>query len=273
MDAIEPVPISSQSPTRQGDDMTITDATTLAPFTHDEAMELQGREFERTLELLRTLDEVDWSTQTECPDWDVRRMYLHVLGAAQAGASVRENAHQMRLGFAHRKHHGGPLEAALSSVQVLEREDLQPDDIVTALDAVAPRTVRGRRRLPSVLRNHAKLAVDGPVHETWKLGYLIDTIYLRDMWMHRVDAARATGRALVLTAEHDGRIVADVVAEWARRHGRPFTLELHGPAGGTFVHDPEAADAGHLDLDAVEFCRTVGGRATATGLLATVVPF
>jgi hypothetical protein len=26
------------------------------------------------------------------------------------------------------------------------------------------------------VRNHAKLAIDGPVHETWTLGYLIDTI-------------------------------------------------------------------------------------------------
>jgi uncharacterized protein (TIGR03083 family) len=251
----------------------ITDITDRSPLTHDEAMSLQAAEFERTLELLRSLDDADWSAQTECPDWDVRRMYLHVLGASRAGASMRENAHQMRLARAHRKRHGGPLEAALSNVQVREREDMQPAGIVTALEEVAPKTIRGRRRVPSVMRNHAKFAVDGPVHERWPLGYLIDTIYLRDMWMHRVDAARATGRPLVLTADHDGRIVADVVAEWARRHGRPVRLELSGPAGATFVGHPEATDAEHLDLDAVEFCRTVGGRAEGTGLLTTVVPF
>ena len=38
-------------------------------------------------------------------------------------------------------------------------------------------------------------------------------ILTRDTWMHRVDISRATGRDLVLTAEHDGRIVADVVDE------------------------------------------------------------
>jgi uncharacterized protein (TIGR03083 family) len=253
--------------------MTVTDITNLAPLAHDTAMELQAHEFERTLDLLRTLDEADWTAQTECPDWDVRRMYLHVLGAAQAGASMRENMHQMRVGFAHRKRHGGPLEAALSNTQVREREDLQPADIVTALETVAPRTVRCRRRLPSVLRNHAKLAIDGPVHEQWKLGYLIDTIYLRDMWMHRVDTTRATNRELVLTPDHDGRIIADVVVEWARRHSQPFILELSGPAGGAFAHDPEAADVEHHQLDAVEFCRKVGGRTPATGLLTTVVPF
>jgi hypothetical protein len=44
---------------------------------------------------------------------------------------------------------------------------------------------------PSATRHHVKLKVDGPVHETWTLGYLTDTIYLRDLWMHRIDAARA----------------------------------------------------------------------------------
>jgi len=38
---------------------------------------------------------------------------------------------------------------------------------------------------------------------------------------------------MVLTPDHDARIVADVVAEWAGRHGRPFTLHLTGPAGGS----------------------------------------
>jgi hypothetical protein len=85
-----------------------------------------------------------------------------------------------------------------------------------------PKTVRGRARTPAFLRQHARLAVDGPVFEKWKLGYLIDTIYLRDLWMHRIDAAPAAER---------------------------------------------------LSLDAVEFCRTLAGRAPAAGLLTTIVPF
>src|SRR2546430_1119880 len=81
------------------------------------------------------------------------------------------------------------------------------------------------------------------------LGSLMDVIHTRDCWMHRIDISRATGRDLVLTPEHDGRFVADVVGEWARRHGEPFTLTLTGPAGGTYV----AGDGGgHIELDAVE---------------------
>jgi uncharacterized protein (TIGR03083 family) len=253
--------------------MSTIESVALTPLEHDDAMDLQATELERTTTLLRTLDDVDWGTRTDCPDWDVRRMYLHVLGACEAGASMRENAHQMRVARAYRSRHGGPLEAALSEVQVAEREEMSPAELVDRLVEVAPRTIRGRRRIPAPARNHVKLAIDGPVIEKWRLGYLVDTIYLRDLWMHRVDTCRATGRELHLTSDHDGRIIADVVGEWARRHGSPFRLELTGPAGGTFVHEPDAADAPTIEIDAVEFCRTLAGRAPAEGLLTTIVPF
>lgn len=252
---------------------TTIDVTTIEPLTHDEAMRLQAHELDRTLALLRTLDDTAWAAATDCPAWDIRAMYQHVLGACEAGASIRENVRQLRRARAHRKHHGGPLEAALSAVQVRERADLSPAQIVERLTVAAPMTVRGRARTPALVRQHAKLAVDGPVHETWKLGYLIDTIYLRDLWMHRADTARALHLQPELTGDHDGRIVADIVAEWARRHGKPFTLELTGPAGGTYAHDADLPGTEHLSLEAVDFCRTLAGRGHPAGLLTTVVPF
>lgn len=106
--------------------------------------------------------------------------------------------------------------------------------------------------------------------ETWRMGYLLDVILTRDPWMHRVDIARATGREMELSPEHDGRIIADVVAEWARRHGAPFVLTLTGPAGGTYVLGD---DGEQITIDAVDFCRTLSGRATGTGLLTQEVPF
>lgn len=253
--------------------MTVIDTVSIEGLGHAEAMDLQSRELDRTLALLKSLDEQDWVAPTECPDWDVRRMYLHVLGACEAGARVRENVRQLAAAWARRRRAGGPLEAALSSIQVRDREHLAPSQLLARLEAVAPLTVRGRRRMPALVRNHVKIPVDGPVHEKWVLGYLVDTIYLRDLWMHRIDASRATGRTVDLSHAHDGRIVADVVGEWARRHGRPFTLELRGPAGGTYGREPDSPAAEHLTLDAVDFCRTLAGRAPASGLLATVVPF
>ena len=252
---------------------TAIDVMTLEPLAHREAMHLQEHELDCTLRMLRSLDDEAWSTPTDCPAWDIRAMYQHVLGACEAGASMRENVHQLRRGRTYRKQHGGPLEAALSEVQVSERSELSPAQVVERLATTAPKTVRGRRRTPGLIRNHAKMAVDGPVHETWKLGYLIDTIYLRDLWMHRVDSAHALHQPIELTAGHDGRIVADVVAEWAGRHGQPFLLELSGPAGGTYVSDPGSRGDQRVSLDAVEFCRTLAGREPAIGLLATIVPF
>jgi uncharacterized protein (TIGR03083 family) len=252
---------------------TAIDVAVIEALTHPEAMRLQAEELERTLTLLRSLDDTEWREATACPDWDVQAMYQHVLGACEAGASIRENIHQLHRARAYRKTHGGPLEAALSGVQVRERSALRPAQIVAPLTTVAPKTVRGRSRTPALVREHAKMAIDGPVHEVWKLGYLIDIIYLRDLWMHRVDVAHAVSQPLELSADHDGRIIADVVAEWARRHGKPFVLDLTGPAGGTYIHQPDLPDVDHLALDAVEFCRTLAGRAPQSGLLATVVPF
>ena len=251
---------------------TVIDVTGMDALSHHEAMLLQAVELERTLDVLRSLDDSDWSASTDCPDWDVRRMYLHVLGACDAAASMKENLHQMRTAKRHQKSDGGPLEAGLSAVQVRERLDLGPAELLERLTAVAPIAVRKRTRMPALLRR-MKMKVDGPVVEMWRLGYLVDTIYLRDLWMHRVDVARATGHELVLTDEHDGRIVADVVAEWARRHGHPFALTLTGVAGGTYTSTRSDPQPDPLELDAVEFCRTLAGRVDGTGLLNTIVPF
>lgn len=90
--------------------------------------------------------------------------------------------------------------------------------------------------------------------------------------MHRIDTARSTGSSLTLTSEHDGRIVANVVADWAARHASAFNLTLTGPAGGRYR-------AGHVggerhELDAVEFCRRLSGRgARSQDLLGTLTPF
>ena len=246
-----------------------TDVASIPPLTHLEAMTRQAAELQRSLDLMRSLTTDDWSGRTDCPDWDVRLLYLHVLGACESGASLREFVHQARAANAFQRAHGGPQEAALSAIQVADRMDVTPAALVARFDTIAPRTIRARRRLPSLVRR-VRIPVDGPVAETWTVGYLVDTIYLRDAWMHRIDVARATGTPLVLTAAHDGRIVADVVAEWARRHGRPFALVLDGPAGGTFT---SGRDGEPLALDAVEFCRTLAGRAPGNGLLATIVPF
>ena len=235
--------------------------------TRSEAMAFATDEFGRWLDLLRALTPDEWAAPTECEPWDVRAMACHVLGATESHASLREMARQMR---AYRRAKDGPMIDAMTALQIRDRADLSPDDVVTRFDRAAPRSVRARRRMPGLLRR-MPMKVDPPFdRDGWRLGYLMDVIYNRDLWMHRTDINRAIGRDMVLTSDHDGRLVADVVAEWARRHGKPFTLILTGPAGGTYV----AGDGGeHIELDTVEFCRILSGRAKGSGLLSTEVPF
>lgn len=244
------------------------DVSTIRPLGHDEAQDRFVAEVGRTMELLRSLTPDEWGMQTDCPAWDVRQMYLHVLGAHESGASTRELVHQLRASSRHRRVHAGPPHAALSYIQVAERAQVTPAELIPRFEKAGLAASRSRRRMPAPLRA-IRMNAD-PDYEKWSLGYVNDTIYLRDLWMHRVDATRATGRTMVITREHDGRIVADIVAEWARRHGERVTLDLSGPAGGTYLG---RGGGDLLSLDAVEFCRILAGRGAAEGLLATKVPF
>jgi hypothetical protein len=83
-----------------------------------------------------------------------------------------------------------------------------------------------------------------------------------------VDISGAVGADLGLTSEHDGRLVADMVSDWASTHVDPFVLELTGPAGGVFVR----GDVAPTRVDAVEFLRIVSGRGSGDGVLANPLP-
>jgi hypothetical protein len=174
------------------------------------------------------------------------------------------------------KRDGCPMIDALTAKQVADHADLSTDELIAYVDEIGPRAARWRARAPWLFRKMPIKEQVGGTAETWRMAYLLDTILTRDPWMHRIDIASATGRELELTAAHDGRIVADVVTELARRYDQPFTLTLTGPAGGEFVAGDGSGE--HVTLDAIEMCRTLSGRPPAdarprTGLLATEVPF
>jgi uncharacterized protein (TIGR03083 family) len=232
----------------------------------DLAMTLAAHEYERFVALLKTLGDDDWHRRTECPEWDVRAMVAHVCGATEGLASMREQVHQMLTA----RKRAQPLVDALGVVQIADRAGATPAELVARIERAAPKSIKGRRRIPGFVRAF-KMTFALPLGtETWPLSFLHDTIYTRDAWMHRVDISRATQREMEFSARHDGVLVADVVREWAERHGKPYHLVLTGPAGGEFGED---GGEGVGPIDAVEFCRIVSGRSSGSGLLTTEVPF
>ncbi|MDX8148086.1 maleylpyruvate isomerase family mycothiol-dependent enzyme [Lentzea sp. BCCO 10_0061] len=246
----------------------MTTALTARPrvsaLDRDTAMRLAATEYDRVVALLEGLAPHDWAKPTDCPAWDVRAVAAHLLGMAEMSASMRESMRQVKAAQAR----GGVFIDELTDLQVTERAGMAPAGIVARYAEVAPKAVKARRRMPWFVRRQKMPAaqVVNAREETWTLGFLSDVIMTRDPWMHRTDLARATGAPLVLTAEHDGVLVDDVVREWHERLGRPVTLRLTGPAGGTWGEGgPE------LEFDAVEFCRALSGRGTAP--LDTEVPF
>jgi uncharacterized protein (TIGR03083 family) len=236
---------------------------------HDEGMALAAVEYERLLALVDGFTADDWRRATDCPGWDVRDMVSHLLGFMKANADHGETERQLAIAGREAAEQGIlPLDAQ-TALHVREHAGLSPAEVATAVRDWAPRAVAGRSATPAAVRE-STFTTGLPGESDWTFGYLVDVIFTRDVWMHRVDMSSATGRPMVLTPEHDGRLIADVVADWAGRHGQPFTLRLDGPAGGSFT----AGEGGpEIGLDAVEFCRILSGRGAADGLLTTRVPF
>jgi uncharacterized protein (TIGR03083 family) len=242
---------------------------TIAPLGHDEAMALATAELDRLLALVDGLRDEDWSQQTDCTDWDVKAMLGHILGALELQADPEERTRQLSAAAALAAQTGCLRLDAMTALQVREHAALTPNQLRAALRDAAPRGLAARRATTKELRD-TPYDPQLPGEPGWTFGYLYDVIHTRDPWIHRVDISRAIGREMALSSDHDGRIVADVVADWARRHAQPFTLTLSGLAGGLY-ESGTGGDA--LELDAVEFCRILSGREPGSGLLATRLTF
>jgi uncharacterized protein (TIGR03083 family) len=240
------------------------DAATLATSVYD-----------ALLALLDRLGPDDWARPTDCDGWDVDDVVGHLLGAAEGHASFREFLRQFRGGRRDADRLGGNYIDAMNDLQVREHAHLAPGDKVAALRRIAPAAVRARTRTPGLLRRVPVPippvgAMPSGLPPRITLGHLNDVILTRDVLMHRIDIARAADLEVGLDEGADRRVIADIVAEWAERHGQPVRLRLTGPAGGEY-HQHDGGP--QIELDAGEFCRVVSGRHDGDGLLATHVLF
>ena len=243
-----------------------TQLTVVPAVSRGEGLEITRVEAGRFLALVESLTPEQWQAPTECVPWTVRDMVCHVLGNHEGLASLREQLHQLL----EARRRGGDLVDDLSAGQIADRKGLTPPEIVTRLRTAFEGSVRGRQRWPGLLRRITTSVPMRDATERWSLAYLQDVIYTRDAWMHRMDICRAVGAEPVLTAEHDGVMVARIVQEWADRHGQAYELELTGPAGGSFSG---GTGGERWEMDAVDFCRAVSGRDNPTGLLAVEVGY
>jgi uncharacterized protein (TIGR03083 family) len=249
--------------------MTSTDVQTIPRIKHDEAMRIAEVENRKFAAALRDLSADDWTKPTDCARWNVKGLAAHVIGSAAGQASPREFVRQVRAGKPVVKEIGAEFWwDGMNEIHVRERESASVDELIAEWDRNSERAVRARRRLPRPIARLPLLNLPAPVGRK-PVSYLFDMGFTRDVWMHRVDLAHATGTVFDADAEHDGRMIADMVAEWAETHGEPFDLVLTGPAGG---HYTSGANGEHVEIDALEFFRFLAGRAQGDGVLRNPLP-
>jgi uncharacterized protein (TIGR03083 family) len=248
---------------------TAVDASTIPRIKHAEAMQIADIEAGKVAATLRNLEPGDWAKPTDCPRWDVRALVAHMVGSAAGQASPREFLRQVRA--------GRPVVAeigakywwdGMNEIQVRERSDLSTEQLIAEWGRISPRALKARRNLPRPVAKLPLLKLPAPIGRQ-PLAYLFDVGFTRDTWMHRVDLAEATGQPLNPDTSHDGRIIADLVAEWATTHHLPFDLELTGPAGGQYT---QGTAGEHVTIDAIQFARTLAERAHGDGVLSHPLP-
>ena len=245
-------------------------ALDIPKLTHAEAGKLATTEAQRVLALLESLAGDDWEQPTDCTEWNVRDMVAHLAGAVAANASWAEFKRQS-VSNPYMKEMDVKIDA-INRRQVEDRAEATNEELVAEFREKAPKAIRTRQRLPWLVRQLPVVPFGPPVGFA-PIGYLTDTIFPRDQWMHRLDIARATGREMVITPEHDGRIVALVIRDLGRLlegklQGRTIDLLLTGDAGGRFrFGSKQQADAA-IEMDVLAFNRLASGRLPAEAALA-----
>lgn len=247
------------------------DAASIPPVTRREAYALARKEYEMLLAVVESLREDDWQRPTACTLWDVRSMVSHISGALAGYASWHEFARQYSP-WSHRPYRGrfGEMVDKINAVQVDDRAARSPEQLISELRAVGPKALRVRYKVPKVLR---LVPMPAGAFGFISTDYLLDVIYSRDMWMHRLDLCRATGRETTLTLEHDGRMVALVLRDLARSltgklEQASVTYVLDGAIGDTYRIGLHRSPSASIKMDVLDFNLLASGRISSESALA-----
>jgi uncharacterized protein (TIGR03083 family) len=239
----------------------VAEAARIPPLSHSEAGGIAQVELQRFLALVKSLTDDDWEKPTDCTLWNVRQVLAHQVGSYASFASWAEFKRQWSKAL---KPQPGQLPVdALNQLQIEERANASPAELIAELEEVGPKAITTRQRLPVFLR--ALRLPFGPPLGTVRLDYLTDLIYPRDTWIHRLDICRATGREMVLTGDHDGRMIALVMRDLATKFERNLKevsviFDLTGPAGGCWRIGPAPEPVATIQMDTLDFSRLTSGR-------------
>lgn len=209
-------------------DKAIQNASAIPASTHAEAERLSQLEYERVLAVLEQLSGDDWQQPTYCSAWNVREMVAHLAGAVTGSTSFSEFRRQ-NISNPYLKEFDDSVDGT-NKLQLEERADKSSAELVAEFRQNGQIAVKNRQKLPWLVRK-IHLPMDSLGFASFE--YLMDVIYPRDQWMHRYDICAATGKNMVVTPEHDGRIVELVVLDIAKKlkkliDKRSIVLQLTG---------------------------------------------
>lgn len=224
-------------------------------LSHAEWVELAATQSNRFIGLLRSLSDAEWDGPSGCEGWAVRDVAAHVLGWAEALTSPPAYLRQILGGRKVRARDGSSPLDAQNAYQVESRRDMSRAEIMMALD-------RQLHRFLALRKWSAVPLGVVPFKEAFTgkwvtLRYVMDTIFTRDHFMHRLDISGALDRP-VFVDDAERMLVSDAVREWAERSKADVRLELQGDAAGSFVCG--SGVAGTVTIDALDFTRLAAAR-------------
>lgn len=246
----------------------VQNAASIPACTHGEAGQLSQVEYERVLALLETLDGDDWQQPTYCTAWTVRDMVAHLAGAVAGSTSMAEFKRQ-NVSNPYVKQYDNPVDGT-NRLQLEDRADKTPAELVAEFRQSGQIAVQNRQKLPWIVRKiHLPMGDLGFA----SFEYLMDVIYPRDQWMHRYDICAATGKKMTVTAEHDGRIVALVLLDIAKKlrkqlGNRTIMVELTGALTAVYQFGSKAEPDCVAAIDVFDFNLRASGRISAVGALS-----
>ncbi|GAA0502766.1 maleylpyruvate isomerase family mycothiol-dependent enzyme [Saccharopolyspora thermophila] len=235
---------------------TIVRAHDVARTDHAHATDLMRPEVEAMQALLGELPAAEWLVETDCPGWTVRGVVSHLIGNAEVTLDNELMARRVREGT--ERYPRLPLLNAMNEAAVDGWRDRQTNELATEFTRLWWQLLDALPSMPDAVRD--RMFDSGyPDVPPVSLGYVVDVVLTRDMWMHRIDICRATGRTFATHAHDRGvveQVLRDLDDEWA---GPAFVLHLTGAVPGDWQIGDDAPVAA-LQGDALGVMRSLSGR-------------